>query len=234
MGKFIQPREWLVDRLSRNLQSATEFTDIRRILVIGGGPKEPELILFDEKIVSVHFAGIDNVEIGGKFSPLDLNTMKNLQESFDLVICNQVLEHLYNLGSAFKNFQNLVRPGGFIWINCPASNYRHGSPEFYSAGYSWEFLVRNMESCDFLSIDAGELSSKRIYLYRHLLQIWPTSRQIKYPFISYFGIEGKVINKLFFNLRTIPYRIIISLVNRHWSINGSYAIETFGFFKKVD
>ena len=233
MTKLVQPRDWLVKRLTENIEKLPNARDIYRILVVGGGPGEPELRLFEQSSAEIFFAGIDSDGSDKNFSYLDLNLEEEIHGIFDLVICNQVLEHLYNPNRAFANLERLVVPGGLLWITCPANNYRHGSPEFYSAGYSWEFLVRNLENTGFENIDSGELSSKRIYLYRHLLKIWPTEVQIQFPLFAYFGAQGNIFRKLFYNLKTIAYRVIIVLGNRKWVLNGPHPIETFGFFKKT-
>jgi SAM-dependent methyltransferase len=230
---LVQPRDWLVKRLTENLEGFANAHSLNRILVVGGSPGEPELKVFEKSPAKIFFAGIDSDGSDENFSYLDLNLEGEIHETFDLILCNQVLEHLYNLNSAFDNLERLVRPGGFLWITCPANNYRHGSPEFFSAGYSWEFLVRNLENAGFVNIDSGELSSKRIYLYRHLLKIWPTNGQIQFPLLAYFGVQGNIVGKVFYNLRTIPHRLIIGFGNRNWVLNGPHPIETFGFFKKT-
>ena len=233
LTNIVQPRDWLVKRLSENLNSLPSAYILNRVLVVGGGPGEPELGLFEKVLTEFFFAGIDSDGSDENFSYLDLNLEARVQETFDLVICNQVLEHLYNPNVAFSNLRSLVAPGGFLWITCPANNYRHGSPEYFSAGYSWEFLVRNLENTGFVNIDSGELSSKRIYLYRHLLKIWPTNGQIQFPLLAYYGVKGNILRKLLYNLGTVAYRVIIGFGNRKWVLNGPHPIETFGFFKKA-
>jgi len=233
LTNLVQPRDWLVKRLTENIERLPKSLDFNRILVVGGGPGEPELRIFEQGSGEIFFAGIDSDGSDENFLYLDLNLEEEIDKTFDLVLCNQVLEHLYNPNRAFSNLERLVVPGGLLWITCPANNYRHGSPEYYSAGYSWEFLVRNLENAGFVNIDSGELSSKRIYLYRHLLKIWPTEVQIQFPLFAYFGAQGNIFRKLFYNLKTIAYRVIIVLGNRKWVLNGPHPIETFGFFKKT-
>jgi SAM-dependent methyltransferase len=232
MSKYVLPRDWLVNRLEENLKSAFATHSIQKVLVLGGGPREPELSLLSGIQVQYYFAGIENEEKAQNFHYLDLNILTYPLENFDLVICNQVLEHLHNLQNAFENIARLVKPQGLLWLTCPASNYRHGSPNFYSAGYSWEFLSTNLENIGFKTLDSGELCSKRIYLFRHLLRLWPSSFQARYPLVAYFGISGNYGEKIAFNLRSISSRVIISLASKKWELSGSYPLETFGFYKK--
>jgi SAM-dependent methyltransferase len=168
------------------------------------------------------------------FRFLDLNEKSTINYKFDLVICNQVIEHLYNLGNAFENLSKLLKPQGLLWITCPANNYRHGSPNFFSAGYSREFLEKNLLSLNFEVLEVGELCNQRVYYFRHLLQIWPTQSQLKYPMISYFGIKGTIFRKVIYNFRILPLRIIISMASKKYKLNSKYAIETYGLFKNLN
>ncbi len=233
MSKYLQPRDWLVNRLEENLKPAFAAHSIQKVLILGGGPKEPELSLLSGNQVQYYFAGIENQDKAPNFHYLNLNILTYPLEKFDLVICNQVLEHLHNLHNAFENISRLVKPQGLLWLTCPANNYRHGSPDYYSAGYSWEFLSTNLEINGFKTLDSGELCSKRIYLFRHLLRLWPSSFQVRYPLVAYFGISGTLREKIAFNLRSISSRVTISLASKKWDLSGSYPLETFGFFKKL-
>ena len=231
-SKFVDSREWLIDRLARNLLEGDHLSNIHRVLILGGGMGEPELRIFSQMKVEIHHAGISSDTPENNFHIVDLNNAVGLPITFDIVICNQVLEHLYNLDNAFNVMENLVGKGGLIWITCPANNYRHGSPNFFSAGYSREFLETNMLKRGFIDVDTGEVSSRRVYLYRHLMQIWPTEKQIRNPLFSYFGVSGKISLKLIYNLKTIFWRLALSLTSRDLRVNGEYPIETYGLFKK--
>jgi SAM-dependent methyltransferase len=228
----MQPeREWLVDRFRLNL-SQQNLDNLSSILVLGGGINEPELMAINFPNMLVHFAGIDRESITSNFYYLDLNVISETLEKFDLVICNQVLEHLHNPQAAFSNISKLVRNEGFVWLTLPSSNFRHGSPEYYSSGYSREFISKNMITNGFDVLDVGELSNKRIYLYRHILEIWPSWRQIRFPMFAYFGREGSTYQKLMFNLCSFFPRILLTFSSSKMSTNGGYSIETFGFFGK--
>jgi len=235
LSKVMNSREWLVNRLDENLSANERRSRIQKILVLGGGIDEPELMLFEKSGVEIHYAGIAQDSLDEKFHFIDLDNFKETNMTFDLVICNQVLEHLYNLENAFKYFDSLVRKNGMIWITCPANNFRHGSPFYYSAGYSREFLEMKLSHRGFVSIDVGELSSRRIYLFRHLLGLWPTTKQVRFPLIAYFGFNGTALQKIAFNIKTIGSRIVIGFSSKRWEVNGNFPLETYGFFeKKVD
>ncbi len=232
MNSKMDTRKWLSEMFATSLVKHSEGQKIHSVAVIGGGSDEPELLFLRDKAVRVHFFGIEKPNEALDFKYLDLDFVNVNTDCFDLVICNQVIEHLFKLQNAFETISSLVADNGFLWITAPANNFRHGSPHYYSAGYSREFLARNLEEQRFKVLELGELCSKRVYFYRHLLRIWPTSFQIHFPLISYFGVQGSYLNKLLFNTRHIPTRLFLFLANRRWEINGDFPIETFGLFKK--
>jgi hypothetical protein len=76
------------------------------IAVIGGSRDEPELELLKLRgfNLTIKLYGIENYE-----HHLDLNlpTMDHKFEKFDLILCSQVLEHIWNHQNSFKIFENL-------------------------------------------------------------------------------------------------------------------------------
>lgn len=225
-------RAWLTLRFFDALERASNDNQIRKILVLGGGPDEPELESLREVSTEVFYFGIEKPLDAENFLYLDLDQVNACNQKFDLVICNQVIEHLFKLQNAFATIGSLINPHGLLWITAPANNFRHGSPHYYSAGYSREFLEKNLAEHEFVVLESGELSSKRVYLYRHLLRIWPTEFQIRFPLVAYFGTQGSYFRKIFYNLKSLPERILISLSDNQWQVNGEFPIETFGLYKK--
>ncbi len=231
-NKKLDARSWLVEKFHSCLKVHSDEQVITSILVLGGGDDEPEIQNFYGKNHSIWFYGIEEPGSNLEYKFLNLDEPFAATRKFDLVICNQVLEHLYHLDNAFSTIENLVEDRGLLWITVPANNFRHGSPDFYSAGYSKEFLLRNLVKHNFEALEIAELSSKRTYLYRHILKIWPTEFQLRNPVFSYVGIEGSHFKKLMFNLNIFPIRLLLAFSSNNWIINGDYPVETYGLFRK--
>ena len=51
---------------------------------------------------------------------LDLEAIDRADASYDLVICNHVLEHVANDRKGLRELMRIIRPGGFIQITVPA------------------------------------------------------------------------------------------------------------------
>jgi hypothetical protein len=54
-----------------------------------------------------------------------------ITETYSLVLVTEVLEHVYDLGTAFKNIANSTKKGGFVLITCPFFFPLHEEPYDY-------------------------------------------------------------------------------------------------------
>jgi hypothetical protein len=115
---------WLVvDKFEEVIKN----TRLSKVTVVGGTSKDPEVetLLNNFSNLEIYYFGIDNPHEDIKFKYFDLNLPQQVESDFSLVICSQVLEHIHNLEVGFKNLTSLVnKSGGYLWINCPASNFR--------------------------------------------------------------------------------------------------------------
>lgn len=152
-----------------------------RVALVGGSRYDPELAVLPAGS-QVDYLGIDNALDEPGFTFLDLNLPGTAPPwSFDLVVCSQVLEHLWDVKAGIANLAGLVRPGGLLWIGCPASNFAHGSPDYYSAGYAPELLARLVAEASMEVIASRCLGSRRAYLWTHAFHHWPTEKELRHP-----------------------------------------------------
>ena len=148
-----EPRDIISERFLNEIKnSSLSSSSTIRVAVLGGYSGEPELLILQDhyKLEVTHFGVEGIVEHGSIY--LDLNdppiNIEIYKSGFDLVLCSQVLEHLWNVNSAFECFTFLLRQSGYLWVACPFSNFLHGSPAFYSAGYSPDLLKKWRRSMD--------------------------------------------------------------------------------------
>jgi len=55
---------------------------------------------------------------------------ESLGQIYDLIICSQVLEHVYNFQNVIRNIFDLLKPGGHAIIDCPFYFPYHGLEEY--------------------------------------------------------------------------------------------------------
>jgi SAM-dependent methyltransferase len=199
---------------------------IRTIAVVGGARNEPELHLFQRKTDLELFSfGIDSNTGISKFTYLDLNfPIESTLSQYDLILCSQVLEHVWDVKQALKNLVALAKPNGFIWIACPASNYAHGSPDYFSSGYQPGLIEKLLEKECVEILRSGLLGSKRYYFMTHALQVWGTKNEHKSPLTSGFSryFFSQILGRLFSYLKST--KVVV---------HPKYATETYVLARKM-
>lgn len=185
--------------------------EIHNIAVVGGSSFDPEFQFLHElyPLANVHFLGIDNSAGDSNYYFLDLDKDSysgNLK--FDLVLCSQVLEHVWNLENAFRNLRMLMKTKGYLWINVPASNFPHGSPHYYSAGYHSDFLARNLEYRNFSICISKVFGSKRNYFITHILREWVPEQELRHPILKYSFKPGTFLGVSKKYLFDLPGRLL--------------------------
>lgn len=171
------------------LEKFIEFAELHLIKdsklsigVLGGSKAEPEVVVL-EKLgyeFEVKTIGIENSDFY-----LDFNyPQAHLEERFDLLLCSQVLEHLWN----HKNFFNLLRILGkkyaLIWLAAPAMNHPHGSPNYFAAGFTGSYLSLNLNDSGYECLVSGNVGTRRLYFATSILRKWLTVKEHNSPLVE--------------------------------------------------
>ena len=89
-----------------------------KIAVVGGDNDQIEILILNkmEYSTDVTTFGIENQD---EF--FDLNIINNIKNDnfFDLIICTQVIEHIWNHGSFFENIRSISKPNTIIYLRLP-------------------------------------------------------------------------------------------------------------------
>lgn len=189
------------DRL--NIETNAESS----IAIVGGSRHEPELKLLDINTENVDIFGISQGEIF-----LDVNTHsvpKAYRARYDLVLCSGVVEHIYNHDNLIKCLKDLLVDSGQIFFSFPISNMYHGSPDYFSPGFTTDFFIKSFERQGLLIEDSGSLGGERIYFFTHTLNQWPDFRLYRRPLLFH------VVHCL--GLSELPRPKIKFLFHRLWA-----------------
>ena len=152
-----------------------------RVAVVGGNKFEPELAVL-RKIAKVELEVLTYGIAEDADVFLDLNMPNDVDEhGFDIVLSSQVIEHVHNHEQFANNLAALSTPKTLYWVNCPASNFEHGSPDYFSAGFTSSYLARLLERSGLQVLHYGNLASKRNYLARHLYSLWLSAEETRNP-----------------------------------------------------
>lgn len=202
---------------------------LSRIAVVGGSTLDPEIAELKKlyPLIDVDVFGIDNTVGDSNFFHLDLNQENNLNvEDYDLVLCSQVLEHIWNLENAFNSLVKLSKSGSYLWLNCPASNIPHGSPDYYSAGYTSDFLAKNLEIKNFEILSQAQFGSKRNYFMTHALRQWVGRHEHDHPVLGYEFKPGTFLGVSRKYIRETPGRILSAFLSKKVLRSLEYATES--------
>jgi SAM-dependent methyltransferase len=156
-------------------------TKVEKVAIVGGSLEDPEVTLIKKEYPNA-FLQVFGIDQGEEL--LDLNKSKIARETFDIVLCTNVIEHVFHHENFAQNLLSLLGEDGFIWCAFPYSDRFHNSPKYYSAGYDPEYLEALFERNGGICQRSHIISSKRGYLFTHLLQDWPTEFRYKQPLLG--------------------------------------------------
>jgi hypothetical protein len=205
-----------------------------RICVIGGSTDEPEVLKLKNSgyQVKVHVLGIDeNCDLRVNIEEYCPGTISN--SNYDLVICSQVLEHLWNQSAFFSLCADLTSEGALFWISCPFSNRFHKSPDFFASGFTPEYLINNLRSFEFKGIAFGTWGTKRNYAATHLLPYWH-SRIANYFPVFFNSPHKNFLKNSYFLIRYLPVNILLQMFSNRVPKDypNQWATETWVLFQK--
>jgi SAM-dependent methyltransferase len=74
-----------------------------------------------------------------------LDNIPVINESYDVVVCTQVLEHVKYPQKAMNEFYRILRPGGKLYLTAPQGWKLHGEPDHYFnfTRYGLELLFKD-------------------------------------------------------------------------------------------
>ena len=66
----------------------------------------------------------------------DISAIPEPDESFDAVLCTEVLEHLHDPLAALREFTRLLKPGGRLILTAPFCSLTHFAPYHFASGFN--------------------------------------------------------------------------------------------------
>jgi len=115
--------------------SARELSN-SKVAIVSGSMSEPELYFLDvslENITTLNYE--DDPSVYDLTLDWSASSYADLHGAFDVVLCEQVLEHLPDTFQAMQNLSLLLKPNGILHVSVPALNNSHGEPHYYFAGF---------------------------------------------------------------------------------------------------
>jgi len=101
----------------------------------------------------------------------DITSVPEPEESFDAIMCTEVLEHIPSPELAIKEFARLLKDGGHLVLTAPFCSLTHFAPYHYVTGFSRYFYEHHLEKYGFHIIEIGENGNFFDYLAQELRRL---------------------------------------------------------------
>lgn len=129
--------------------------------VVSGSENEPELSILSTDVHFEYLSFHANPELFDLCKDWTQASWSSYRWKYDLVLCEQVLEHLIDPKKAIENLSLLVKPGGWLHVSVPAINNLHGEPHFFYSGFATEALENWLESAGLAVQEATSWDSSK-------------------------------------------------------------------------
>jgi SAM-dependent methyltransferase len=137
-------REWVAEEAARVPRGA-------RVLDVGAGPGQYRPLFAHCEYLTQDF-GQEPATIG-KYTKLDfecdITAIPVESESFDAVLCTEVLEHVPEPLKALAEIARILKPGGKLLLTAPLGSLLHQEPYHYYGGYTPYFYRRFLPELGF-------------------------------------------------------------------------------------
>ncbi len=79
----------------------------------------------------------------------DIIAIPEPDQSFDAILCTEVIEHIPDAALAIKEFGRLLKPNGILIMTAPFCSLTHFAPYHFSTGFSKYYYEHHLAAQDF-------------------------------------------------------------------------------------
>ena len=85
----------------------------------------------------------------------DITNIPENDESFDVILCSEVLEHLPDPIAALAEFKRLLKIEGILILTAPFCSLTHFAPYHYCSGFNRYFYEHHLKKLGFKIVEIG-------------------------------------------------------------------------------
>lgn len=116
--------------------------------------------------------------------------------SVDAIMCTEVLEHIPDPLGAIREFNRLIKPGGYLLLTAPFASLTHFAPYHFASGLSKYFYQKHLPENGFEITDM-QLNGN---FFEYVAQ---ENRRIKSIAIKYAGKRLNIFDKIIIHLNLL-------------------------------
>lgn len=146
----------------------------------------------------------------------DITDIPVPNQSFDAIMCTEVLEHLPFPISALKEFARILKPNGQLIITAPFCSLSHFTPFHFSSGFNKYWYEKHLQDHGFEIIELLANGNFFDYLAQELHRLHHITKQ-------YTDIKLSKLDKMAIN------RLLKTLDNATQRDKGSNELLCFGY-----
>lgn len=166
----------------------------------------------DEKkmLVSKGIGGTDGYKYGKLDYICNIWDIKEKSNTFDVILCTEVFEHIPYPIETVKEFRRLLKPGGQLILTAPSNCLRHMDPYFFYTGFSDRWFEKILNENDFeinvMEVIGDYYSWISVELARTGMSHSILAKIMVFPAFIYYYFKKK--NKLSINTLCMGYHIV--------------------------
>ena len=130
------------------------------------------------------------------FSNINCPVRNFIDHSVDAIMCTEVLEHIPDPLGAIKEFNRLIKPGGYLLITAPFASITHFAPYHFASGLSRFFYEKHLPDNNFEIADL-QLNGN---FFEFVAQ---ENRRIKSVALKYAGKKLTIFQKIIIHLNLL-------------------------------
>lgn len=123
----------------------------------------------------------------------DIVNIPEPDNSFDIILCSEVLEHIPEPQNALKEFSRLLKPGGKLILTAPFASLVHFAPYYYCSGFSKYWYEYHLPKNSFRITELTANGDWFNYCNQEMVRLRSMAKKQKDPFyffaliIAFFG-----------------------------------------------
>ena len=150
----------------------------------------------------------------------DITAIPEPNDSFDAILCTEVLEHLPDPVTAIAEFSRLLRADGQLILTAPFCSLTHFSPFHFYTGFNHYFYETHLPKFGFRIVEMVGNGNFFEYLAQEVHRLGSVAR-------TYVGVEPNVLERL-------AAKVVLRLLGRLSAQDrGSMELLNFGYFVRA-